>query len=146
MSLPFFLVGKAPLGMIVRTLNSFRPHESFKALTKEADPQGAYRVLETQARQFAGRFGFAIEEGESVWDSFPPPFTDELTLYEAVRGLQTLFPGPERTSTRLRAPHRLLRRRFPVCPVASVEDRRGGVPVSAEEGWRGIGWPPPRAL
>ena len=71
--------------MIVRTLNSFRPHVSIKALAKEADPQGAYRVLETQARQFAGRFGFAVEEGESVWDSFPPPFTDELTLYEAVR-------------------------------------------------------------
>jgi ParB family chromosome partitioning protein len=72
--------------MIVRTLAEFRPHESFKALAKEADPQSAYRVLETQARQFAGRFGFAVEEGESVWDSFPPPFTDELTLYEAVRG------------------------------------------------------------
>jgi ParB family chromosome partitioning protein len=72
--------------MIVRTLKKFRTHESFKALAKEADPQGAYRVLETQARQFAGRFGFVIEEGESVWDSFPPAFTDELTLYEAVRG------------------------------------------------------------
>ncbi len=72
--------------MIVRTLNSFRPHESFKALAKEADPQGAYRVLEGQARQFTGRFGFEIEPGESVWDSFPPAFTDELTLYEAVRG------------------------------------------------------------
>ena len=64
----------------------FRPHESFTALAKEAEPQSAYRVLEGQARQFAGRFGFDIEEGESVWDSFPPPFTDELTLYEAVRG------------------------------------------------------------
>jgi ParB family chromosome partitioning protein len=72
--------------MIVRTLEEFRPHQTFKALVKEADPQSAYRVLETQARQFAGRFGFAIEEGELVWDSFPPPFTDELTLYEAVRG------------------------------------------------------------
>ena len=72
--------------MIVRTLVKFRPHEFIKALAKEADPQSAYRVLETQARQFAGRFGFVIEEGESVWDSFPPSFTDELTLYEAVRG------------------------------------------------------------
>jgi hypothetical protein len=72
--------------MIVRTLKEFRPHESIKALAKEADPQSAYRVLETQARQFAGRLGFVIEEGESVWDSFPPAFTDELALYEAVRG------------------------------------------------------------
>jgi ParB family chromosome partitioning protein len=72
--------------MIVRTLVKFRPHESIKALAKQADPQSAYRVLETQARQFAGRLGFSIEEGESVWESFPPSFTDELTLYEAVRG------------------------------------------------------------
>ena len=72
--------------MIVRMLKDFRPHESFRALAKEAEPQSAYRVLEGQARQFAERFGFEIGEGESVWDSFPPPFTDELTLYEAVRG------------------------------------------------------------
>jgi ParB family transcriptional regulator, chromosome partitioning protein len=50
------------------------------------DPQAAYRVLEDQARSFAARFGFEIGEGESVWDNFPPAFTDELTLYEAVRG------------------------------------------------------------
>ena len=54
---------------------------------KEAEPQSAYRVLEEQARGFAGKLGFAIEEGESVWSSFPPPFTEELALYEAVRGL-----------------------------------------------------------
>jgi len=72
--------------MTVRTLVKFRPHESFRALAKEADPQSAYRVLETQARQFVGRLGFVIEEGESVWESFPPQCTDELTLYEAVRG------------------------------------------------------------
>jgi len=72
--------------MIVRTVVKFRPHESLEALSKEVDPQGACRVLEGQARQFAARFGFEIEEGESVWDSFPPPYTDELALYEAVRG------------------------------------------------------------
>ena len=72
--------------MIARTLVKFRPHESIKALAKEAEPQGAYRVLETQACIFAARFGFEIGEGESVWDCFPPPFTDELALYEAVRG------------------------------------------------------------
>jgi ParB family chromosome partitioning protein len=71
---------------IVRTLKDFRPHESHLALAKEAEPQGAYRVLEGQARQFAERFGFEIGEGESVWDNFPPRFTDELVLYEAVRG------------------------------------------------------------
>jgi ParB family transcriptional regulator, chromosome partitioning protein len=72
--------------MIVRTLKEFRLHESFRALASVPDPQAAYRVLEDQARSFAARFGFEIGEGESVWDNFPPAFTDELTLYEAVRG------------------------------------------------------------
>ena len=72
--------------LIVRTLNGLRLHEAFPALGKEAEPQGAYRVLEEQARGFAGKLGFAIEPGESVWSSFPPPFTEELALYEAVRG------------------------------------------------------------
>jgi ParB family chromosome partitioning protein len=73
--------------MTARTLKDFRPHEAFKALAKEADPQGAYRVLEEQARSFAGKLGFTIEEGESVWDHFPPAFIEELALYEAVRSL-----------------------------------------------------------
>jgi ParB family transcriptional regulator, chromosome partitioning protein len=73
--------------MIVRALTAFRLHEGFKALAKEADPQSAYRVLETQARAFAGKLGFALSEGESVWDFFPPRFSPELPLYEAVRGL-----------------------------------------------------------
>jgi ParB family chromosome partitioning protein len=73
--------------LIVRTLKGFRLHEAFAAFGKEAENQGAYRFLEEQARSFAGKLGFEIEEGESVWGSFPPPFTDELALYEAVRGL-----------------------------------------------------------
>lgn len=73
--------------LTVRTLGGFRLHEAFPTLGKEAEPQSAYRVLEEQARCFAGKLGFEIEEGESVWGSFPPPFTEELALYEAVRGL-----------------------------------------------------------
>jgi ParB family transcriptional regulator, chromosome partitioning protein len=73
--------------LIVRTLKEFRLHEAFPALSKDGEAQSAYRVLEEQARSFAMRLGFKIEEGESVWDSFPPPFTDELALYESVRGL-----------------------------------------------------------
>jgi ParB family chromosome partitioning protein len=73
--------------LIVRTLNGLLLHEAFPALGKEAETQGAYRVLEEQARGFAGKLGFASEHGESVWTSFPPQFTEELPLYEAVRGL-----------------------------------------------------------
>jgi ParB family chromosome partitioning protein len=72
--------------LIVRTLKGFRLHEAFSNLGKEAETQSAYRVLEEQARCFVAKLGFKIEEGESVWGSFPPPFTGELALYEAVRG------------------------------------------------------------
>jgi ParB family chromosome partitioning protein len=73
--------------LVVRTLKAFRLHEAFAVFGKEGEPQSAYRVLEEQARCFAEKLGFKIEEGESVWGSFPPPFTDELALYEAVRGV-----------------------------------------------------------
>ena len=73
--------------MIVATLREFRLHDAVRTLAKESEPQSAYRVLEAQATQFAAKLGFAIEEGESVWDSFPPPFCGSLALYEAVRGL-----------------------------------------------------------
>jgi ParB family chromosome partitioning protein len=46
-----------------------------------------YAALESQARLFAGWLGFDIEAEESVWTQFPPHNVDDLTLYEAVRGL-----------------------------------------------------------
>ena len=49
--------------------------------------EDAYRVLEVQARQFTGKLGFIAMEGESVWTAFPPRGTNDLALYEAVRGL-----------------------------------------------------------
>lgn len=52
--------------MVVDMLRRFEAHEAFSALAKEADPQGAYRVLEGQARSFAGKLGLAIGEGESA--------------------------------------------------------------------------------
>jgi ParB family transcriptional regulator, chromosome partitioning protein len=63
------------------------PHEAMKGLAKEAEPQSAYAVLEGQFRQFAAKLGFAVEAEEPVWTQFPPPCLDELSLYEAVRGL-----------------------------------------------------------
>jgi ParB family transcriptional regulator, chromosome partitioning protein len=73
--------------MIVHMLKGFCPHESFKVLGKEAEPQNAYKVLEAKAWFFVGVLGFTVEEGESLWDSFPPGFVSELKLYEAVRRL-----------------------------------------------------------
>jgi hypothetical protein len=72
---------------VVHTLEEFRPHSAIRAFEKETEPQSAYRVLEAQARCFAGKLGFAVEEGESVWSRFPPMQRDELAVYEAVRGL-----------------------------------------------------------
>jgi ParB family chromosome partitioning protein len=73
--------------MIVKQLVAFRPHQAIRAFEKDTDPQGAYHVLEGRARSFAGKLGFTIEEGESVWLCFPPMHVKDLALYEAVRGL-----------------------------------------------------------
>jgi ParB family chromosome partitioning protein len=73
--------------MIVKQMVAFRPHQAIRAFEKDTAPQGAYHVLEGRARSFAGRLGFAVEEGESVWLCFPPMHVKDLALYEAVRGL-----------------------------------------------------------
>lgn len=73
--------------MVVRMLKGFRTHDAVRTLAKESEPQGAFRVLEAQATQFAAKLGFAIDDGETVWTNFPPYGVDELGLYEAVRGL-----------------------------------------------------------
>jgi ParB family chromosome partitioning protein len=78
---------KAKEVAMVARLGKFRPHEAMTALAREAEPQSAYAVLEGQVRQFAAKLGFAIEESEPVWTQFPPEDSDDLALYEAVRGL-----------------------------------------------------------
>ena len=55
---------KAKEVSVVERLMQFQPHEAFTALAKEAEPQSAYAVLDGQARQFAAKLGFAIEEDE----------------------------------------------------------------------------------
>jgi ParB family chromosome partitioning protein len=72
---------------IVARLGMFRPHEAMAALAREAEPQSAYAVLEGQVRRFAAMLGFAIEESEPVWTQFPLEDSNDLALYEAVRGL-----------------------------------------------------------
>jgi ParB family transcriptional regulator, chromosome partitioning protein len=78
---------KAKEVTVVDRLIHLRPHEALIALAKETEKQSAYAVLESQARLFAGWLGFDIEAEESVWTQFPPRDVDDLTLYEAVRGL-----------------------------------------------------------
>jgi ParB family transcriptional regulator, chromosome partitioning protein len=73
--------------MIVKQLAAFRPHQAIRAFEKDTEAQATYHVLEGRARSFAGKLGFAIEEGESVWLCFPPMHVKDLALYEAVRGL-----------------------------------------------------------
>lgn len=73
--------------MIVKQLVAFRPHQAIRAFEKDTEPQSAYRFLEREARSFAAKLGFAVEDGASVWLSLPPMQLSELALYEAVRGL-----------------------------------------------------------
>lgn len=78
---------KAKEVAVVDRLLQLHPHEAMTALVKEAEPQSAYAVLEGQVRQFAAKLGFVIEAEVSLWAQFPPLDADELSLYEAVRGL-----------------------------------------------------------
>jgi ParB family chromosome partitioning protein len=78
---------KAKEVAVVARLEKFRPHEAMTALAREAEPQSAYAVLDGQVREFAAKLGFAVEAAEPVWTQFPPRHCDDLTLYEAVRGL-----------------------------------------------------------
>jgi len=78
---------KAKEVAVVARLENFRPHQAMTALSREAEPQSAYAVLEGQVRQFAAKLGFAVEAAEPVWTQFPPEEADDLTLYEALRGL-----------------------------------------------------------
>lgn len=72
--------------LTVQTLKSLRIHPAFVALGKEGG-QSTYVVMEERAKTFAAKLGFTVEEGESVWNCFPPYGVTELALYEAVRGL-----------------------------------------------------------
>jgi ParB family transcriptional regulator, chromosome partitioning protein len=78
---------KAKEVAVVARLMQYRPHEALTALEKEAEPQSAYAVIDGQVRQFAAKLGFAVEADQSVWAQFPHPRLDDLSLYEAVRGL-----------------------------------------------------------
>ena len=78
---------KAKEVAVVERLMQYQPHEALTALEKEAEPQSAYAVIDGQVRQFAAKLGFAIEADRSVWAQFPQPGLDDLSLYEAVRGL-----------------------------------------------------------
>jgi hypothetical protein len=84
--------------MVTAMLANFKLHPAFTALAKEGEPQSAYRVLEAQARQFAVKLGCLVEDGASVWTSFPP-LRVRGDMYEPVKklsdhdltGLQTLL-------------------------------------------------------
>jgi ParB family transcriptional regulator, chromosome partitioning protein len=78
---------KAKEVSVVDRLMEYLPHEALTALAKEAEPQTAYAVIDGQVRHFADKLGFAIEAEASVWAQFPHPRLDDLSLYEAVRGL-----------------------------------------------------------
>ena len=73
--------------LTVQTLKSLRIHPAFAALARRPSRRARTAPLRNRCGYSLGKLGFAVEEGESVWHSFPRPFTDELRLYEAVRGL-----------------------------------------------------------
>ena len=78
---------KAREVMVIDRLVNLAPHEGVQQLAKQAEPGSAYAVIEAQARLFATRLGFAIDEARPFWLQFPPRPGSVLALYEAVRGL-----------------------------------------------------------
>jgi ParB family chromosome partitioning protein len=78
---------KAKEVAVVERLMIFRPHEAITALAREAEPQSAYTVLEGQVREFAAKLDFDVGRGGTGVDALPAQLTDDLSLYEAVRGL-----------------------------------------------------------
>ncbi|QQS57268.1 MAG: ParB/RepB/Spo0J family partition protein [Alphaproteobacteria bacterium] len=70
----------------IRSFMALEPHSCIAALARADDPQGAYRVLETQARQFAGKLGLAPAADADVWSVFPPERFDPVALYQAIKG------------------------------------------------------------
>jgi len=73
--------------LTVLTLKFLRIHPAFAALAKEPDWQHPFAVMEVQAKALAAKLGFAVEGDDKVWSCFPPYGVNELTPYEAVRGL-----------------------------------------------------------
>ena len=69
----------------VRAFKALNLHECIEALSRMDDPQGAYGVLETQARHFAAKLGYEVEADEPVWSVFPPFLPDLVALYQAVK-------------------------------------------------------------
>lgn len=71
----------------IRSFMALEPHSCIAALARADDPQGAYRVLETQARHFAGKLGLAPEDGGDIWSVFPPDCPDAVALYQTIKSL-----------------------------------------------------------
>lgn len=62
-------------------------HECVRALSKESEPQSAYKVLEGQARTLAGNLGIVLKKKSPVWDQLRPRSMEDVDLYEAVKKL-----------------------------------------------------------
>lgn len=72
---------------VVHLLEHLRVHDAIRTLAEADEPSPSYAALESQARLYAGRLGFEIEEGEAIWTALPPRGTEDVDLYEAVKGL-----------------------------------------------------------
>lgn len=69
----------------VRSFVELQTHTCIASLSREEDPQGAYRVLETQARHFAAKLGFEPETDWPIWSVFPPRYPDDVAIYRSIK-------------------------------------------------------------
>lgn len=69
----------------VRSFVDLDTHLCIDFLSRTDDPQGAYRVLETQAKHFTAKLGLTPEADEPIWCVFPPRFPDDVAIYRSVK-------------------------------------------------------------
>lgn len=70
----------------VRSFVDLDMHICIRTLSREDDPQGAFRVLETQAKYFAVKLGLVPEADEPIWSVFPSRDADDVAIYRSVKG------------------------------------------------------------
>jgi ParB family chromosome partitioning protein len=69
----------------VRSFVELETHTCIGTLSREEDPQGAYRILETEAKRFAAKLDLAPEQGDDVWSVFPPCDADDVAIYRSLK-------------------------------------------------------------
>jgi ParB family chromosome partitioning protein len=71
----------------VSAITNLDMHSCVTALAEEADPQSAYKALESQTLLYARWLGLDLADDDLVWNQLPRPAWEAVALYRAVKAL-----------------------------------------------------------